>query len=135
MVKVAPDPRVTPETVMVCPDTESVPAVAVEKPLADPVVLGALHPDGTPTDTAPLVMSPPVAVYVKVTVFPVELADTFVVGVVRVPVPSAASTVIDGDEARLVGVPPFVDCSCACHVCPPVVDGAVAPDPPDDLLP
>jgi hypothetical protein len=39
-------------------------------------------------------------------------------------------TVIAGDEARFVSVPPAEDFSCACHVCAAAVAGAVAPDPP-----
>jgi hypothetical protein len=48
---------------------------------------------------------------------------------------SALLTVIDGDVARLVSVPPLVDFCCACHVCAPVLDVAVAPGPLDAVLP
>ena len=56
-------------------------------------------------------------------------------GEMCVPLPSDAFTVMDGDDARLVSVPPDVDFSWACHVCVPVELDAVAPDPPDDLSP
>ena len=39
-------------------------------------------------------------------------------------------TVIAGDEARFVSVPPEDDFSCACHVCAAAGTGAVAPGPP-----
>src|SRR5205823_4151505 len=104
-------------------------------PPAEPVVLGALHPAGTATVTAPLFTPPPAAVYVNVMVLPVELARTLVVGVVSVPVPSAALTVMLGDEPRFVSVPLDVDFSWACHGCVAALDGAVAPDPPDAVLP
>ncbi|MGZ6598775.1 MAG: hypothetical protein ACXVE1_04670 [Gaiellaceae bacterium] len=61
---------------------------------------------------------------------PVWLAETLVVGVVRVPEPSAALTVMLGEEPRLASEPAEVDFSCACHVCAPVLDVAVAPGPP-----
>ena len=63
-------------------------------------------------------------------VLPVELAGTFVVGVVRVPEPSAALTVTLGDAPRLARAPLTDDerC-CACQVCAPVVAVAVAPGP------
>jgi hypothetical protein len=113
-----------------------VPVDAVVKPGSVPVVDGAVHPTGTATVTAPLFMPPVAAVYVKVIVFPVEVAKTDDVGVVNVPEPSAELvTVIDGDDARLVRVPPLLAFSCACQVCGPVVDVAVAPDPPDVVLP
>src|SRR5207245_296161 len=104
-------------------------------PWAEPVVLGASQPLGTATVTVPLFRPPVAAVYVNVMVFPLELAETLVVGVVRVPLPSAASTVMDGDDARFVSVPPEIDLSCACHVCAPGVDVAIAPGPPNDLSP
>jgi len=44
-------------------------------------------------------------------------------------------TVIAGDEARLVSVPPEEDFSCACHVCAAAVPGAVAPEPPPPVEP
>ena len=69
-------------------------------------------------------------------VFPVDPAVTLDVAVVRVPDPSAESTtVMDGDAARLVSVPPLVDFSWACQVCAPRVGVAVAPGPPEALLP
>ena len=69
-------------------------------------------------------------------VFPVEPASTDEVAVVSVPDPSAELvTVMDGEDARLVRVPPGVDFSWACQVCAPVVAVAVAPGPPEVLLP
>ena len=69
-------------------------------------------------------------------VLPAEPASTLPVGVVSVPLPSAALvTVIDGDAARLVSVPVLVDISCACQVCAPMVLVAVPPGPPEDLSP
>ena len=80
-------------------------------------------------------MPPTAAVYVKVMVFPVEPFATFDVPIVSVPVPSAASTVMLGDEERFVSDPPDVDFSFDCHVCAPVVDVAVAPGPPEPVSP
>src|SRR5580765_154220 len=54
-------------------------------------VLGAVQPLGTTSVSEPLFIPPAAAVYVNVMVFPVWLADTFVVGVVGVPAPSTAS--------------------------------------------
>ena len=54
------------------------------------MVDGALQPAGTTRVTEPFEMPPAGAVYVKVSVLPVWLADTPVVGVVSVPEPSAA---------------------------------------------
>ena len=68
--------------------------------------------------------------------FPVEVANTDDVGVVSVPDPSGESTtVMDGDDATFVSVPPLVDFSWACQVCAPSADVAVAPGPPEVLLP
>ena len=66
---------------------------------------------------------------------PVWDAETFVVGVVRVPAPSAALTVMLGEEARLASEPADVDFACACQVCAPVLDVAVAPGPPPAVEP
>jgi hypothetical protein len=87
MVKLPPELRVTPETVMVWPETATVPVEAVVYPAFDPEVDGALQPLGTTTVTAPPLIPPLGAVYVKLTVFPLEAADTPVVVVVRVPAP------------------------------------------------
>ena len=67
-----------------------------------PVSEGALQPVGTVTRTAPFDMPPVAAVYVKTSVLPAEPFATFVVGVVRVPEPSAALTVTLGEAPRLV---------------------------------
>jgi hypothetical protein len=72
---------------------------------------------------------------VKVNARPACDADTSVGATVIVPEPSAALRVIEGEEARVVSVPPVVDFSCACQVCAPVVAVAVAPAPPPDLSP
>jgi hypothetical protein len=44
-------------------------------------------------------------------------------------------TVIAGDEARFVSVPPEEDFSCVCHACAAAVPGAVAPAPPPAVDP
>jgi hypothetical protein len=43
--------------------------------------------------------------------------------------------VIDGDDAKFVNVPAAIDFSCACHVCAPTDDVAVAPGPPEPVAP
>ena len=58
--------------------------------------------------------------------FPVCEADTLVVGVVKEPDPSAASTVIDGEAAIAVGTPAAVELSWICHACTPGVAAEVA---------
>jgi hypothetical protein len=135
IVNVEPPATVSEETVIVCPETERVPELAVVYPAAVPVVDGALQPLGTSSVTEPPEMPPAAAVYVNVIVFPLEPFATFDVGVVSVPVPSAASTVMLGDDARFVSDPADVDFSFACHVCAPVVDVAVAPGPPEPVSP
>ena len=67
--------------------------------------------------------------------FCVEEAATSVVGVVKVPEPSAALTVIEGLELMFVSVPPLTEASWLVNVFVPVVEPAVAPseaahDPP-----
>jgi hypothetical protein len=135
IVAVAPPASVREETVIVEPATLSEPALAVVYPAAVPVVDGALQPLGTATVTAPFEMPPPAAVYVNVIVLPVEATGTEDVDDVSVPAPSAAYTVIDGDDARFVSEPPAVDFSCACQVCAPVAEVAVAPGPPPEVSP
>src|SRR5947209_7540851 len=120
IVTVAPAASVSESTVAVWPETETVPELAVTWPAPAPVC-GAVQPEGTVSLTPPLVMPPVAAVYVNATVFPLEPARTELVGVVRVPLPSAELfTVTDGDEASAVSVPPAVDFSCAENVCEPV---------------
>src|SRR5438067_11503215 len=75
-------------------------------------------------------MPPAGAVYVKVTVRPVWLAETALFEPVVVPAPSAAYTVMLGEEARFVRVPALRAFCCACPACPPAVLVAVAPGPP-----
>src|SRR5438128_2125338 len=111
---------------MVCPENDNVPVLTVVHPVAF-VDTGAVHPAGTAASTSPLASPPAAAVYMNTTVLPVELADTFVVGVVDVPDPFAAFTVTDGEPARFVSVPAETDFSCPCHVAAPVAAAAVAP--------
>ena len=40
-----------------------------------------------------------------------------------------------GEAPRLASEPPAVDFSCACQVCAPVIDVAVAPGPPLPVSP
>ena len=54
------------------------------------MVDGALQPLGTATVTAPLEMPPAGAVYVKVMVRPLWLAETALIDADMVPAPSAA---------------------------------------------
>src|SRR5438046_697442 len=60
MVSVPPAASVSDETVIVCPETESVPVLAVVYPASELVVDGAVQALGTATLTAPL-ERPPVA--------------------------------------------------------------------------
>src|ERR671935_255178 len=78
----------------------------------------------------PLEMPPVAAVYVKVIVRPVCDAETLLIEADIVPEPSAAATVMLGCEAMSVSEPPEVDFSCVVHVCAPVEEVAVAPEPP-----
>jgi len=135
IVKVLPPASVSEETVIVWPETESVPELAVEYPAAEPVVDGALQPLGTARVTEPLEIPPAGAVYVKVIVRPVWLAETPLVPLAIVPVPSAAFTVMLGWEAMSVREPADVDFSCVVQVCAPVLEVAVAPGPPPAVEP
>src|SRR5437660_1191027 len=111
MVRIPPPASVTPVTVITWPETPTAPppplaVVAVVYPAALPVSDGALHPAGTVISTAPFVMSPAAAVYVKVNVLPGAEA-TVVSGDVTtefVPEPSAAFTFSIGDDAMGVNV-------------------------------
>src|SRR5882762_10092278 len=105
IVKVFPAASVTDATVMVWPETVSVPELAVEYPAFAPAVDGALQPAGTASVTEPLLMSPVATVYVKVIVRPVWEALTADVPEVSVPDPSAALTVTLGEEPRFVSEP------------------------------
>jgi hypothetical protein len=84
--------------------------------------------------TAPLTIAADAVVYVKVSLLLLVPAVTEVGVTLIVPVPSAV-TVIDGDEARAVSVPPATDFCRVDHVCEPGVVGAVAPEPPPVLSP
>src|SRR6476620_11525953 len=66
---------------------------------------------------------------------PVAALLTEPVGVVSVPEPSAARTVTVGDEPRFASELADVDFSCACQVCAPLDEGAVAPAPPLPVFP
>ena len=66
---------------------------------------------------------------------PVCEALTTEVGVVRVPEPFAALTVMLGEEPRFVSVPVLCAFCWACQVCAPVVAVAVAPGPPPLVAP
>src|SRR6266571_8017956 len=68
-------------------------------------------------------------------VLPVEPLATLAVGVVSVPLPSAALTVMLGEEPRFVSEPPEIDFSFACQVCAPVLEVAVTPGPPPLVSP
>ena len=99
------------------------------------VVEGAVQPLGTVSVTAPFESPPVAAVYVNVIVRPVWLAETVLVGVVSVPEPSAALTVMLGELPRFVHAQAARAFCCACQVCAPVVAVAVAPGPPLPLSP
>jgi hypothetical protein len=135
IVNVLPPATVSDDTVIVWPETDTVPELAVVYPAALPVVEGALHPLGTSSVTEPFEMPPVAAVYVNVIVRPVWPADTLLVPLASVPDPSAAYTVMLGDDARFVSEPFDVDFSFACTVCAPVVDPIVAPGPPEPVSP
>src|ERR671935_1840053 len=97
---------------------------------------GAVHAAGTSRVTRPPDTPPVAAVYVKVIVRPVWLADTAVGEAVIVPLPSAAYTVIEGEpDVMLVSEPFAVDFSWTCQVCAPVEEVAVAPEPPPLVSP
>ena len=66
---------------------------------------------------------------------PVWLADTVLVGVVSVPEPSAALTVMIGELPMSEhGQAPREFC-CVCHAGAPVLDVTVAPGPPLPVSP
>src|SRR5664279_5337069 len=90
---------------------------------------GALQPAGTTIVTVPPLMPPAAAVTVKAIVLPVCDAETLAVADVSVPDPSFAHTVITGDAAIEARTPAVVELSWICHVCAPVVAGAVAVAP------
>ena len=66
---------------------------------------------------------------------PVCEALTVDVPEVSVPDPSAALTVMLGEDARFASDPADVDFSCAYQVCAPVDDVVVAPGPPPAVEP
>ena len=85
--------------------------------------------------TEPLLIPPAGAVYVNVIVRPFCDALTADVPDVSVPDPSAALTVMLGEEPRLAREPAEVDLPCACQVCAPVLEVEVAPGPPPAVEP
>ena len=105
---------------IVWPETETVPELAVVYPALEPVVEGALQPLGTTSVTLPFEIPPAAAVYVNVIVLPVWPAETLLVPLDIVPDPSAAYTVMLGCEAMSVSVPAEVDFSCVIQFCEPV---------------
>src|SRR5579872_6059720 len=120
MVRVWPALSETLEIVAVWEETETEPADEVTWP-APAEVCGAVQPAGTSTETAPFVIPPVGAVYVKVSVFDVP-ASTGEPETEFVPVPSAALlTVTDGEAAIAVSVPPAVDFSFVVQFAAPVV--------------
>ena len=64
--------------------------LTVVYPTEELLVDGADQPVGTSTVIVPLAIPPAAAVYVPLTVFPVEPFARFVVGIRTEPVPSAA---------------------------------------------
>ena len=87
------------------------------------------------TVTAPLAIPPAAAVYVNVSVLPVDPLPTFAGSTVIVPEPFAALIVIEGEAPRFVRTPAAVERSCPCQVCAPVAAVAVAPTPPPTFEP
>src|ERR671937_1091106 len=136
IVRVEPPDSVTLSTVMVCPETLTLPVLAVVYAAFEPVIDGAGQPLGTSTVMRPPERHPVAAVYVSVNVRPVWLADTVVGDTVIVPLPSAAYTVIEGEpDVMLVSEPAPVDFSLPCQVAAPVLEGTVAPEPPPLVSP
>jgi hypothetical protein len=99
------------------------------------VVDGALQPAGIASVTEPFEMPPVGEVYVKVIVRPVCEAETALIEAPIVPAPSAAYTVMLGDDEMFVRDPPEVDFSWVVTVCEPVVEPIVAPGPPLPVSP
>src|SRR5713101_3796403 len=92
-------------------------------------------PDSVSPDV-PVTVNPPATPWRMYTVVPVALAF------VNEPKVSDGAdgavmsfTVMLGDEAMFVSVPPELDFTCACQVCPPAGTGAVAPGPPPAVEP
>ena len=131
---VRPAARVTPLTVIFCPETETTPKVDVVKP-GPATVAGGVQPAGTSTVSVPLLMPPAATVYVSVSVRPACEPETAERLDAIVPVPSAAYTVIVGWAARFVSAPRLDERSFVVQTTPPVVDAAVAPGPPLPVSP
>src|SRR5438067_8965578 len=110
---------------MVDPDNPTVPQVEVVKPAAEPVVDGGDHDAGTATVNSPF-DTVVAAVYVNVSVLPVEPATALAGATVIVPVPSSP-TVITGEVPTLVSVPLDQVLVCVVNVYGPFWDGAVTP--------
>jgi hypothetical protein len=129
IVIVEPPLSVIPVTVITCPETPTVPVLAVVQPALPFVVEGALQPLGTVSSTAPVDIPPVAAVYVKMIVLPVWEALAFELSGDIVPEPSAALTVMLGELASAVSVPLEVAFCRVDQVCVPVEEVAVAPVP------
>src|SRR5436190_5802858 len=135
MTTFSPLVRVRPMIVIVRLETETVPTDAVVYPRAVSVSEGALQPAGTLSVSAPLTRPPVAAVYVNTIVVPLFLCRIVVLGVVRVPEPSAAVTWRLGEAARAVTVPAAFERSLTCQLWSAGLAGAVAPGPPPALEP
>jgi hypothetical protein len=72
---------------------------------------------------------------VNVNVFPTDDALTALGDTVRVPEPSAATTLTLGALARPVSVPLGVEISCVANVAVAMVAAATAPGPPEAFEP
>src|SRR3954471_23042755 len=135
MTTFSPPVRVRPMIVIVRLETETVPTDAVVYPRAVSVSEGALQPAGTLSVSAPSTRPPVAAVYVNAIVVAFFLCRIVVLGVVRVPEPSAAVTCSVGEEARSVSAPGAFERSRTCQLWSAGLAGAVAPGPPPALEP
>src|SRR5436305_14474954 len=125
-----------------CPTVTVCPKISVTLPtlgLTNPGKLeesdGWDQPAGTVRATAPFTIPPVATLYVKMMVLPPDPSRATWVGVVNVPDPSGAFTVITGDRERFLNVSPELEPSWACHVCTPGAADADAPGPPPVLSP
>ena len=116
----------TPVTWIVLPATPTVPQVDVVAPGAEPVVDGIDQPAGTATSIWPFVIVV-AAVYVNVSVLPVDDALAVTGATVSVPVPSEPTTIC-GDAPRSVSVPTATERSCAGKSAVPAATCAVTPE-------
>src|SRR5438876_9948342 len=70
IVNACPAERVSPETVILRSEIETLPTLAFVNPAARPAVEGALHPGGTVRVTVPPKMPPVAGAYLKTIVLP-----------------------------------------------------------------